>query len=120
MPEPIDLSTLRNGLTAEQQQALNEMAEKTKENDAPKARTAFLVVVDENGGVHAVPDLDVKIDRKYVPNADDVTGALAVLQRDMTAQIAAQHVLVGMQQVAAQQMQQLQNAQLAQKLGLKK
>jgi len=93
--------------------------EKQEEPSVIKARTAFLVIVDENGEIYAQPDLAIPLTRSYFPSADDIYSACAVVQRDITVQISAQHTVLGMQQMAMMQAQRLQEAQLLQGINLK-
>lgn len=127
MADVLDLSSLKNkasetstydSLSPEEQAKVDAMAE-GHELPAVKVRTAFLVIVDDNGAVTALPDLTVRLDRRYTPTAHDVIGAAAVIQADATAQLSGQHAAMGIQQMAHMQMEQMQNAQIAAQLNLK-
>lgn len=89
------------------------------DQDSIKARTAFLVVVYDNGDVVASPDLDLPVERQEIPSTDDMYGACAVVQRDIQMQLTAHHTMIAMQQLAMAQAQRLQEAQLLQGLNLK-
>lgn len=88
----------------------------SEEQTHVNARTAFLVIVDENGEVYAQPDINAPLTRQYLPSADDIYSACGVVQRDITVQISAQHTVLGMQQMAMHQAKRMQEAQMLQHL----
>lgn len=137
----VDLSTLKDkrannpepesdadfeALDDQQKADLLRLAEENNtvpEEPAHQVRTAFLIVINKDGEIFPTSDLSLNIQRQYVPTADDIYGAAAVIQRDMTVQMASQHTVVGMQQYASAQQQRMQEAQIAAQLtkaGLKR
>lgn len=136
MADVVDLSTLKNktsnnpdfeDLTPEQQEALAAKAEANgivpEEPKGTPVRTAFIVVVDSNGEVFVSTDLNQALDLAFEPSPDDIYGAAATIQRDMTVQMTASSTVMGMQQMAAAQAQRMQHAQIAAQLeqaGLKR
>lgn len=130
MADVFDLASLKDkkaietpdfdSLTPEEQEAVAAQAAANADKvPATKVRTAFLVVVDDNGVVSALPDLDFRLERRYSPTAHDVIGAAAVIQADAISQMAGQHSAMGIQQMASMQMEQMQNQQIASQLNLK-
>ena len=124
----IDLSSLKhdktpedeyNNLTGPEQQALRDMAANNETDEAgEQVRTAFLVIVEVSGEVYATPDLDLKVARQDMPSMDDIYGAAAVIQRDITTQITSAQTVASMQQYAIQQGQRMQQAQMMKNLKL--
>lgn len=126
----VDLSTLASpadstesvydNLTDEQKADLHAKAEELGVDVEPalQVRTAFLVIVQENGEVVASPDLSLRLQRTYIPTADDVYGACAVTLKDLTVQDASQATAIGMQQMAAHAQKRMQDARIAQQLNL--
>ena len=135
MADVVDLSTLKDkksdnpdfeSLTPEEQEALAQKAAENgvvAEEPGVPVRTAFLVVINEQGEVFVTLDLDTKVKIAFQPSPDDIYGAAAVVMRDMAVQQTSQHTIVGMQQMAQLQAQRLQEAQIAaqlQQAGLKR
>lgn len=126
MGAPIDLSTLKKNnqkpslsdLSEEQQEALSKMAEG---EELPKERvTAAFLVVIKDGHVQTTPDLSTAslIEPERVAHVDDISSAVAIMQRDIAAQMTAQHTTMAMTQFAQAQMQAAQNAAIAKGLNL--
>lgn len=95
------------------------VSEESAQDPTIKARTAFLVVVYDSGDVVASPDINLAVEREEIPSTDDMYGACAVVQRDISMQLTAHHTMIAMQQMAMAQAQRLQEAQLLQGLNLK-
>ena len=76
----VDLSSLKDrepsydDLTPEQQEELAAKAEETSDGDVLPVRTAFLVVLDNDGNVQVTPNLDTRVERQHMPSADEVYG----------------------------------------------
>lgn len=125
----VDLSQLKNknpekksyeDLSPEEQAQVDAMAEKhAAEIPGHKCRTAFLVIVEEDGGVVPVPDLEFKVNRSWAPTSNDYLSAAAFLQASILMQSTANTTVMGMQQMAMAQAQMLQNQHLASQLNLK-
>lgn len=126
----IDLSTLKkaplntdkpdlDSLTPEQQEALDALAEEN-EPEGEHVRTAFLVILDNDGSVMATPDIDIPVIRERLPSGDDVFSAASILVRDITATQTAQNTAQMMHQVAMAAQSQMMNQQIAQGLHLPK
>lgn len=111
MPEVIDLSNLKKERPAPDQG-----------EDLPKQqmRTAFLVIQDLKGGWQATPDLSVAdiMETTHIPTGDDLIAGMNIILSHLQAEKAANMTAVMMQQLAAQQMQAMQNQQIAANLHL--
>jgi hypothetical protein len=139
MAEVLDLSTLKNkkpapaptpdydSLTDEEKEALQAMGAEhppSPEDNQPPAvpvRTAFLVIVDEDGNVMVSPDINGKtviFQTQYEAAPNDIIGAIAVVQKDLTALEAGSFAAMQMTQMAREAQERLQNAAIAQKLKL--
>lgn len=118
MPDVLDLSQLKKNtppeLTPEQEQAVAQMAAQ----EGMKVRTAFLVIIDEDGAVLPLADLDMKVVRRWTPTPHDIVAAAAILQHTATAELSGSYAAMAVQQMANAQMQAMQNQQLAQQLNL--
>lgn len=129
MSGPIDLSQYKNkasdkpsleDLTPEQQEALDKMSQDA-EPPKEKVETAFLVTI-KDGHVqmhHDLADASL-IEVRRPPSPDDITSAIAIMERDIVSQMSAQHTAMMMSQIAQQQMQVMQNQRLAAGLNLPK
>ena len=128
MPEAFDLSSLKDkkpsgdpsydGLTPEEQASVDALGEKT-EPEQPEAHavvTAFLVIMETDGSIHAEADLDTPLARQRLPHGDDVYAACSVVMRDVEASHTSQVTLVHLQNMTAQMQQQMANQQMAQRL----
>lgn len=110
-------------LSSQEQEALAAMAEEhdTDPNETPAAPealfaiTAFTVVLAEGAQWMVVPagtPLNVQRD----PAGDDFVSAAAVITKDTFVAEAAQTTAFAMQQIARQQMEQMQTAGIADQL----
>ncbi len=132
MPEIVDLANLKkpadtsadayNKMSDEEKSKVDEIAARAEAEHPTithKVDTAFLVSITSDGQVRVDADVNhLNVDRKRMPTPDDITSAAAIVQRDIQSQLTAQQVLMGMQQVAQQQMQQMQNQQIVHNLNL--
>jgi hypothetical protein len=113
MPDAIDLSQYKSKAAA---------SDPAPEGDLPKTqmRTAYLVVQDLHGSWQVTPDLSIadQIDLSNTPTPDDLIAGLSVVLSQINAERAAQMTAVMMQQLAAQQMNAMQNQQIASQLHL--
>jgi hypothetical protein len=107
-------------LSEEEQEALEKMAALNPEPEGQPVRTAFLVVVAQDGSAVAVSDLDLAVVRDYLPSTDDIYGALQVICKDIEVQEGAQTTASFMHQMAMAQMQQRQHQQMVAGLNLGK
>jgi phosphotransacetylase len=83
-------------------------------------RTAFLVLIDEDGSYLLEADINVPVNPKRKPNAQEIKASLATLLMDIQTQETAMlsaNATVSMQMQMAQRMSDAaQNAQIAQML----
>lgn len=114
--DDIDLANL----SEEEQAALEQMAALNPEPEGQPVRTAFLVVVGQDGSAVAISDLDLAVVRDYLPSTDDIYGALQIICKDIEVQEGAQVTASFMHQMAMAQMQQRANQQLVAGLNLGK
>lgn len=124
MAAPIDLSTLRNkkptdpgieGLSPEQQEALERMAEENPGAAGERVETAFLVVLKE-GRWLATPDIATPLVLDRQADTDDMREASVKVARDIDISDTAQAVIAMQQQMAYAMAQARQNQQIAQTL----
>lgn len=111
-------------LTDEEKETLARLATQSGETGEPEpeatgVRTAFLVIVNNEGETFASLDLDLKLSRSYIPTHDDIYAAAANVQRDILSQLTAQHTIIGMQQAAQAMQRQQQEQMMAQHLASK-
>ena len=130
MPEPIDLSTLKNKRSPEEEaeQAFDSLSDEEKqrlfeaannaEPEARQVRTAFLVIINPEGDVQVTAELNVPLQRAHIPNNDEIYSACATVQKDILVQDTSVRTAMTMQQVAMQAQQQFQAQRLAQSLNL--
>lgn len=125
----IDLSNLKSNaptaavpdydaLPPETQEALAGMADEDPGPEGTPVRTAFLVIVNEEGSAFATPDLDSALVRSYVPTTDDIYAAVTLVAKDIETQEGAQITASFMHQLAMQAQQQMQGQALAQRLNI--
>lgn len=105
-------------LSPEDQENLAKMAEEAPEDEGERVRTAFLVIVAEDGSAVAVPDLNLKVVRDHIPSTDDIYAATTLIQKDIHVQEGAQITASFQYQMAMQAQQQMQAQRLAQGLHL--
>jgi hypothetical protein len=108
-------------LTDEQREQLAAMAEAAgvdEKEGLPEVETAFLVVINKEGGILASHDLDdVNTFRASRPaNGDDMFKAASVIIKDITVTTTAQATAQIMMAQAQQMQQRMQDQQLAQKI----
>lgn len=126
----IDLSKLKptsdpsqaeyDALSPEEKAQVDAMAAKhAAEVPGHKCRTAFLVVVEQDGSVVPVADLDLKLTRSWVPTPNDFLSAAAFLQATVQVQSTANATVTAIQRVSMAQAQAMQNQHLASQLNLK-
>lgn len=114
----IDLSAL----SAEEQQAVGEMAERNpgaeESQERIPLRTAFTVIIAPDGTVNTTPYDGTLFELEREPHPDEIYGSCATVLKDMSAvETASATVRMQMQQAHAIQ-EQMQHAQIAQNLNL--
>lgn len=133
MGQAFDLSSLKKEtgsgpsfetLSEEEQAQVEALAEKAEQEDeGVPVRTAFLVLLQDDGSAMAVADLDFKVKRDRIPSQRDMFNAASQIVKDINSIESAHHMVALMQQVAMQQAQQMQAQQIAEQLqraGLKR
>lgn len=102
-------------LTPEQREALAKMAEENppaEEEIGTPVTTAFLVAVGLDGAVIATSDLTQKFIPRRGATPDDIYGAVAVVQKDLTVMETAQRTQQQMMMVGQAMQRQAQEAQI--------
>lgn len=124
MAQAIDLSTLKNkkrdvpdydDLSPEEQEAIDRAA-KASEDSGESVKTAFVVVVHNDGHAEISGDVSRKFDRKELPTPQIIQSTLSSVLDDMHAQKTASVVVSMMNQIAQAQMEQMQNSALMKNL----
>jgi hypothetical protein len=113
--------TLHTDLTPEQEAALAKMAEEnppTDEETGTAVTTAFLVAIGLDGAVVATSDLTAKFVPRRGATPDDIYGAAAVVQKDLTVMETAQRTQQQMMMVGQAMQKQAQEAQIRSSLRL--
>lgn len=77
-----------------------------------KARTAFLLFIDENGQANVSDDINLPITVERKPSPDELFGALHVILKNLNAQEAAAATMFNMMMSARAQQEANQNAQI--------
>jgi hypothetical protein len=83
------------------------------------AKTAFLVVVDDQGNIQVSSDLGLDVTVERPCSTDDIYTACALIQMDIQSQRTADLVSKSLLQMGSMLQQQSQNEQLRQRLNLK-
>jgi hypothetical protein len=108
-------------LTPEQREALAKMADEhppAEDEIGTPVTTAFLVAVGLDGAVVATSDLTQKFVPRRGATPDDIYGAVAVVQKDLTVMETAQRTQQQMMMVGQAMQRQAQEAQLRASLKL--
>jgi hypothetical protein len=103
------------GLTPEQREALAKMADEHPPGEdevGTPVTTAFLVAVGLDGAVVATADLTQQFVPRRGATPDDIYGAVAVVQKDLTVMETAQRTQQQMMMVGQAMQRQAQEAQL--------
>lgn len=116
----IDLGSL----SKEEQEAVAGLADQQPEDEKPQAhqaRTAFLVIVEEDNRAWVQPDCNFDLALDHYPTPAEVYGALVYCKRDADAMANVQAMDAFMtrkgQIIAAQQKAAAEEAQIRQALG---
>lgn len=83
-----------------------------------KAKTAFLIYIEDNGQVMLTPDTSTPLDIERLPHPDEVTGAVYAVLVNLQAQQGAAHTVNGMMQMGSAMAQAQQNQHLLKDLKL--
>ncbi len=110
-------------LTTEQRERLAKMAEESgvdlTASEGRKVATAFIVIIGEDGAVEAHSNIalahDLVLTRGATP--DDIYGASAVVQKDITSMETAHRTRQAMMMMGAAMQHQAQEAAIRQRLG---
>lgn len=126
----VDLSTLKNKKKDPKDEAeelladlsdddIAALADKAGEDASESVRTAFTVVVHRNGAISIDTNVNSPQYRPdHIPSMDEIWAASAQTQRDITAQLQAQHSAIAFDNLMMQKTQMAQNQQLAGRLRL--
>src|SRR6059058_1348406 len=131
MTDVVDLSNLRkpapkpdspslDDLGPEDQEALNKHVENNPDAGAMRARTAFLVVVENDGKTAVAHDLSIPLVLDHPPTTDEIYAAISLVANDIQVQLSASYTVALMQQTVAAQQQAMANSQIASQLNLRK
>lgn len=120
-PSKNDNALHTNDLTPEQREALAKMADDNPPGEdeiGTPVTTAFIVAIGLDGAVVATSDLTQQFVPRRGATPDDIYGAVAVVQKDLTVMETAQRTQQQMMMVGQAMQRQAQEAQLRASLKL--